>query len=118
MAGDVPVASGTLERSLLRPMHSLDVGKTSVQEERSSNRTPVSQTLSSSATETVATYIANIWRPTANPVPQVAIVTKTPQIIATQQKKTSLFRSKNPSRKLPAPDPGSLTICSHSHNIP
>lgn len=34
-----------------------------------------------------ATYIASLWRPTANPALQVAIITTTPQSIATQQTK-------------------------------
>ncbi|CAI9298176.1 unnamed protein product [Lactuca saligna] len=85
MAGDIPVTSGTLERSLLRPMQSLDGEQNSVQEEHASNRTPVSQTSSSFAIETAATYIASLWRPTTSTPPKVAIVTTTPQIIATQQ---------------------------------
>ncbi|CAI9263097.1 unnamed protein product [Lactuca saligna] len=55
------------------------------QEEHASNHTPVSQTPSNSASETTATCTANLSHPTINSVPQVAIVTTTPQIIATQQ---------------------------------
>ncbi|CAI9272975.1 unnamed protein product [Lactuca saligna] len=44
-----------------------------------------SPTRSSSAVETTTTYIASLWCPLANLTPQVAIVTTTPHIIATQQ---------------------------------
>ncbi|CAI9283925.1 unnamed protein product [Lactuca saligna] len=87
MAGDIPVTSGETEKRLLRLIQSLNGGHNSMQKEHASDRTPVSQTPSSSAFETVATYIANLWSPTTSTVPQIAIVTRTPQIITTQQTK-------------------------------
>ncbi|CAI9297348.1 unnamed protein product [Lactuca saligna] len=78
---------GERRKSMVRPMQPLDGEQVSIQEEHASNCTPVSQTPSSSTAETAATYITSLWRPTINPSQQAAIVTATPQIVATQQTK-------------------------------
>ncbi|CAI9303984.1 unnamed protein product [Lactuca saligna] len=85
MEGDILVPSGEAEKIPLCSMQSLNSRKNFVQVEHASNRTPISHTLSSSTAEMVATYIANIWRPTTNTTPQIKIVTTTPQIIATNR---------------------------------
>ncbi|CAI9303716.1 unnamed protein product [Lactuca saligna] len=60
MVGEIPVASGTAERSPLCPMQPLDGGKTSIQEEHTSNRTLASQAPSSSTDKRTAAYIASL----------------------------------------------------------
>ncbi|CAI9260577.1 unnamed protein product [Lactuca saligna] len=89
MAGEISATSGATEKSPVRPMQPLDGGQVSIQEEHASNRTLVSQTPFNSAAETTATYIANLWHPIVNPSQQVAIITTTPQIVATQQTVTT-----------------------------
>ncbi|CAI9273806.1 unnamed protein product [Lactuca saligna] len=95
MAGDILVTSWAEVKSPLRPIQSLDGGKTSIQEEHASNRTPTSQTPSSSMVETPTTYIANLWCPTTSTTQQIAILTTTSQIIAMQ--KTYILASQQQS---------------------
>lgn len=78
MAGEIPVASEAAERSSLHPMQPFDGWGEFIQEEHASNHTPVSQMPSNTRTEMTTTYIASLSRTTADPSPQVAIITTSP----------------------------------------
>ncbi|CAI9291815.1 unnamed protein product [Lactuca saligna] len=60
MPGKISATLRAAEKSPVCPMQPLDGGQVCIQEENTSNFTPVSQASSSSTAETVATYIASL----------------------------------------------------------
>lgn len=95
MAGEIPIVSGALEKRPLHSMQSLEGGHTSVQEGHASNHTPISQMPSSYAVHTTTILTANLWCPAANTIPQVEIVTTTPQIVTTHRTETPVSQQQS-----------------------